>query len=322
LPSKATAVAHPMQGLIKYHGLRDERLRLPYHDSISVATAPLTTTTTVEFDDFDENDVMIDGRKVSGRPLERVVNVIEKVKSIASIEGNYRIVSRSDFASGIGLGASASGFAALATAACGAAGLKLGVRELSAVARLGAGSATRSVAGGFARWQAGAADEDSVAYSLAGPEELQMGIIVCIVKTIKQTEDAHREVLTSPLFQGRLSYLHTALAEMAWAIKSRKVEKIGELAERDTLVLHAITMTGKSGMILWKPDTLRIIDAVRKMREEGLHSYFSIDTGATVYINCPVDELREVEDRLGSLSIEMLRCSVGGASHIVKKHLF
>ncbi len=322
MSSKATAVAHPMQGLIKYHGLRDERLRLPYHDSISVATAPLTTTTTVEFGDFAANDVSIDGRKVSGRPLERVENVMERVMSIASVSGKYRIVSRSDFTSGIGLGASASGFAALATAACEAAGLKIGVQELSAIARLGAGSATRSVVGGFARWQAGAGDQDSVAYSIAGPEELQMGIIVGIVKTVKQTEDAHREVLTSPLFQGRLSYLHTALADMTLAIKSGDVPKIGELAEKDTLMLHAITMTGNSGMILWKPDTLLIIEAVRQMRKEGLHSYFSIDTGATVYINCPDDEIREVENRIGSLGIETLRCSVGGASRIVKKHLF
>ena len=48
---KASAVAHPIQGLIKYHGLADERLRLPYHDSISVCTAPLLTHTTIEFGD-------------------------------------------------------------------------------------------------------------------------------------------------------------------------------------------------------------------------------------------------------------------------------
>ena len=47
---KATAKAHPIQGLVKYHGMRNEELRLPYHDSISVCTAPSHTTTTVEFD--------------------------------------------------------------------------------------------------------------------------------------------------------------------------------------------------------------------------------------------------------------------------------
>ena len=49
--SKATAVAHPIQGLLKYHGLRDKELRLPMHDSISVCTAPFETRTTVELRD-------------------------------------------------------------------------------------------------------------------------------------------------------------------------------------------------------------------------------------------------------------------------------
>src|SRR5690606_27672074 len=43
MTTKASAIAHPIQGLVKYHGLRDESLRLPFHDSISVCTAPLRT---------------------------------------------------------------------------------------------------------------------------------------------------------------------------------------------------------------------------------------------------------------------------------------
>ena len=57
---KATAVAHPIQGLIKYHGLADPILRLPFHDSISVCTAPMTTRTTVEFADFPGDQATIE----------------------------------------------------------------------------------------------------------------------------------------------------------------------------------------------------------------------------------------------------------------------
>lgn len=46
--TKATAIAHPIQGLIKYHGLKNTELRLPFHDSISVCTAPFETRTTLE----------------------------------------------------------------------------------------------------------------------------------------------------------------------------------------------------------------------------------------------------------------------------------
>ena len=319
---KATAVAHPMQGLIKYHGLRNEALRLPFHDSISVATAPIITTTTVEFGESRRDSAVIDGREAKGRSLERVHSVVDRVREIASIEGNFTVMSASDFESGIGLGASASGFAALATAACAAAGLKLKADQVSAIARLGAGSASRSVAGGFARWYTGSGDEDSVARCIAGPDELQMGIVAAIVKTVKQTEDAHMEVLQSPLFQGRLSYLHVALAEMEGAIRVGDIAGIGEIAERDTLVLHAVTMTGPGRMLLWKPDTLRVIEEVRSMRKDGLGAHYSIDTGATVYINCPVNEVVEVEKRIRELGLDTVRCSVGGPSRLIGKHLF
>jgi len=74
---KATAIAHPIQGLIKYHGLADERLRLPFHDSISVCTAPLTTRTTIEFGDFPRDDASVDGRPLSGHEMARVLAVVD-----------------------------------------------------------------------------------------------------------------------------------------------------------------------------------------------------------------------------------------------------
>ncbi|MGQ9588458.1 MAG: diphosphomevalonate decarboxylase, partial [Thermoplasmata archaeon] len=49
---KGSAVAYPIQGLIKYHGLKDESLRIPFHDSISVATSPTASHTTMDFGRF------------------------------------------------------------------------------------------------------------------------------------------------------------------------------------------------------------------------------------------------------------------------------
>jgi phosphomevalonate decarboxylase len=61
---KATVVAHPIQGLIKYHGLRDTRLRIPFHDSVSVCIDALRTITTVETSQSLKEDlVMINGKK-------------------------------------------------------------------------------------------------------------------------------------------------------------------------------------------------------------------------------------------------------------------
>jgi len=147
---KSSAVAHPIQGLIKYHGLKDEELRLPFHDSISVCTAPLQTHTTFEFGDFPESEVVIDGNPVSGRELERVGMVVEAVIREAGLDQNFKMQSENNFPSNVGLGASSSGFAALAVAACAAAGLELDLQDVSKIARLGAGGSHRTGLAGMA----------------------------------------------------------------------------------------------------------------------------------------------------------------------------
>jgi phosphomevalonate decarboxylase len=79
---KATARAHPIQGLVKYHGMRDPELRLPYHDSISVCTAPSHTTTTVEFrPDAAEDTYVIGGEEVTGHAADRVRSVVDRVRA-------------------------------------------------------------------------------------------------------------------------------------------------------------------------------------------------------------------------------------------------
>jgi phosphomevalonate decarboxylase len=318
---KATAIAHPIQGLIKYHGLADPVLRLPFHDSISVCTAPLSTRTTIEFGEFPRDAATIDGRDVTARDMERIRAVVDPIRAHASIDKRFRMASTNDFTSNIGLGASASGFAALATAAVHAAGLSSTTEETSRFARRGAGSATRSVAGGFSKWKMGLTDEDSYAVQLAG-EDLQMAMIVAVVPAFKQTEDAHREAPSSPFFQARLAEMPRRIAEMELAIRKRDVGAICTLAERDTLMLHGTTMTGAGEMMLWKPDTVRVIDAVRRMRDEGVPAFYSIDTGATVYVNTFPNHSEEVRRRIDDLGIRTISCTVGGPSRPDDGHLF
>ena len=317
---KATAVAHPIQGLIKYHGLVDERLRLPFHDSISVCTAPLTTKTTIAFGGAVEDTATINGRPVSGRELERILAVVDIVRIRAKLHEYFRMESVNDFPSNVGLGASASGFAALAWAACAAAGLSLATKDVSRIARRGAGSAARAVAGGYARWTTGTSDETSYAYQLR--EDLPMGIVIALVPVFKTTDTAHREAPSSPFFQARLAEMPKMLAEMELAIRNGDLGKVMMLAERDTMMLHGITMTGTSEMLLWRPETVKVILAVKRMREEGVPAFFSIDTGATVYVNTLPEKLDEVESRVHALGIDTLRCGVGGGARTVEGHLF
>jgi phosphomevalonate decarboxylase len=318
---KATATAHPIQGLIKYHGLIDPELRIPYHDSISVCTAPTQTRTTVAFGKSLKNKILINGKPCDDRTRSRVEVVIAKARKLSGVRLSYSMASHNNFPSNIGLGASASGFAALATALDGALELGLNTKDLSRLARLGAGSAARSVAGGFSYWVAGSSDETSYAYPLAD-ESFKMGMVAAVVPAFKVTDDMHADVVTSPFFHSRMAYLHRALAEMQAAIAARDIPKIGEIAERDTLVLHGITMTGRAERILWRPETLKVILEVQKMREEGEQAWFSIDTGATPYVNCRPKDVGRVERRVKELGLETLPMTVAGRSKCGAPHLF
>jgi phosphomevalonate decarboxylase len=109
---------------------------------------------------------------------------------------------------------------------------------------------------------------------------------------------------------------------MESAIRERDIFRIGELAELDTLLLHGITMTGIDQLFLWRPETVKVILEVKEMRKAGLNCHFSIDTGATVYVNSPLDQLKEVQGRIEALGMDTLNCHVGDEAKIVSDHLF
>src|SRR2546430_6727184 len=147
---KSTARAFAIQGLIKYHGLRNPRLRIPYHDSISVCMKSLPTITTVEaIPGLSTDKIRIDGLVPTKKEAARVHAVVDKLRTLADDMTNLRIESRNPNVDGKGLGFSASGFAALGLATSRALGLNLKTDKLSEIVRLGAGSASRSLVGGF-----------------------------------------------------------------------------------------------------------------------------------------------------------------------------
>jgi diphosphomevalonate decarboxylase len=295
---KATAIAHPIQGLIKYHGLKEPRQRIPYHDSISVCIQALTTTTTVEvLSSLKKNVIIINGEEQRGQDRERVEAVLNKLKKLASFSGSFKVVSENSLKVGKGLGFSASGFAALGVAACEALDLDLDTVSLSETVRLGAGSATRSLAGRFAIWYA---DKNGRSYAeqldVSHVQEFSM-MIVPVHSDVK-TDEAHAEVLSSPLLKARLRNVGNLLKTMKEAVKKGDVATIGRLAEEDTLNLHAITMTGKSHMVLWEPDTLRVIKEVIQMRKDEISAWYSIDTGPSVFINTYRENAEVIAKRL------------------------
>lgn len=331
--TKASAIAYPIQGLVKYHGLRDPVRRIPYHDSISVCTGPIHTHTTFEVLDDDEettrrrkatgrgSTVRIDGKETTGRAFDRVQVVVDAVREKAGDARPYRMVSQNDFPQYVGLGSSSSGFAALALAAAAAYGWKATLEELSEVARLGAGSASRAVTGGVSEWVVDR--ERSYSRQLLGPDEVDWRIVVPLVQHEEPTENVHAEVTTSPLFKARIDYIPSALADIKKGIAARDLRGIASVGERDTLNLHAVTMTASSGHITWMPPTLEVIHRVRRLRAAQVPVWFSIDTGATAYLNTDAAHEDEVAEAVRDIAgvTKVLRLRPAGAAHLVDKHL-
>ena len=320
---KATAVAHPIQGLIKYHGLKKPEQRIPYHDSISVCIEALTTMTTVEAsDELAGNEMVINGKAPSGNDRQRMVRVLDILKRRAKLSGGFKIVSENSLKTGKGLGFSASGFAALGLAVTKALGLNLDPTELSEIVRLGAGSSTRSLAGGFAIWYA-SKNGKSYAEQSRTARNMDFCMVIAPIASDVKTDEAHAEVLSSPLFKARLKGIGCLLEVMKEAIRKGDTATIGRLAEEDTLSLHAITMTGKSHMVLWEPDTVRIIKEVIKMRSEGIPAWYSMDTGPSVFINTYRKNSREVAGRLCDAGfVNALVSDVGRKAILTSNHLF
>jgi len=320
---KATAIAHPIQGLIKYHGLKKPKQRIPFHDSISVCADALHTITTVEADsNLEEDVVVVNGKHVAGRDRERVETVLDKLKRLGAYSGFFKVVSQNNITTGKGLGFSASGFAAIGVAASKALGLKIDHVSLSEIVRWGAGSATRSLAGGFALWYANR-DGHSYAEQLASPDSMDFAMVIIPIHSETKTEEAHAEVVSSPLFKARLKTIDHLIAVMKSAIMNGDTAKVGQLAEEDTLNLHAITMTGRSHMILWEPDTIRIIREVGKLRSSDVECWYSIDTGPSVFINTYQKHAGTIVDRLTKLGFSnVLTSGVGSKPKLTDKHLF
>ena len=95
--AKATGRANVIQGLVKYHGLKDKKRRLPFHDSISVCAEQLYTTATVEFDkSYPEDHIEINGAPAAPRETERVLDVVNYLRKTAKTKEHFRLASKNN----------------------------------------------------------------------------------------------------------------------------------------------------------------------------------------------------------------------------------
>jgi diphosphomevalonate decarboxylase len=309
------AVAYTMQALVKYHGLTDWKLRLPYHDSISVNTTSMKTEATIS--DSRGGGVFIEGRG-NASANARLQGVVERLDPSKRVT-DFRIDSRnvpSGKAKGIGYSSSAGAALTLLSHRLLVGGAP-DLVDLSKAARLFAASASRSLVGGFSRLYAGKDDESTYAERFADRKTMDLRMVIVPLPSRVRTEDAHREVLTSPFFKARVESAQRRCEEMEKAILGNDLDQLGRLAERDTLELHALTMTGDSGLVIMTEDSVRIIRKVRELREEGAKAYYSMQTGPSVFINTSERDQERVMKAVQKLGYRAYPSEVGGEAKIL-----
>jgi diphosphomevalonate decarboxylase len=278
--------------LVKYWGKRDAALNLPAAGSLSLTLDGLVTRTRVTLDPMLTGDVLVLGGAVqAGEPRARVTRFLDLVRALAGTPVFARVESENSFPTASGLASSASGFAALAAAAARAYGVELAPAGLSALARRGSGSAARSVFGGFVEMRAGGRHEDAHAEPLLGPSEWDVRLVVAVVgggreKDVGSTDGMQRTQRTSPLYAGWLGSVPADLEAARAAIRARDLEALGEVAERSALTMHASAMAARPGVLYFRGATVEAIQALRRIRGEGVGAWATVDAGPHVKALC------------------------------------
>ena len=319
----SSAVASPNIALIKYWGNRDHELRLPSNGSISLTLGGLETRTTVTFDETLPFDCLtVDGSQPNNSALVRVSEHLDRIRQLAGIHTPARVESRNNFPAGVGIASSASAFAALTLAGTAAADLSLNPKELSRLARLGSGSACRSIFGGYVEWYAGETHADSHAEPLAPPEHWDLIDLIAVIsrehKGIGSTQ-GHTLADTSPLQSARVTDALRRLNICRDALLHRDFPTLASIVEQDNNLMHAVMFTSIPALIYWLPTTIEVMQAVTTWRAEGLEVCYTIDAGPNVHCLCTKQHADQVEERLSHLTggIDLLRAHPGGPASVI-----
>lgn len=309
--AQATAVAPANIAFVKYWGVQDAELTIPYNESLSMNLDGCLTTTTVRFNPrLDVDDVVLhlhghEPQAATGRAYERVVAQLDRIRAIAQVETRAAVRSVNNFPSDAGIASSAAAFAALTLAAATALDLRLDEVELSRLTRRsGSGSACRSIPTGFVYWRSDGTDDGSYAASVAPPDHWPLADIVAVVdpgvKSVTSA-DNHRLVTTSPYFPVRLQEVPGRIEQALMAIRNRDLGSLGLVCETDAVSMHVVAMTTQPPTFYWNAGTMAVIHALRRWRNEGLFGYFTIDAGPNVHVICDRSDADEVAQRLQAL---------------------
>jgi diphosphomevalonate decarboxylase len=293
--------------LVKYWGKRDHQLPMNGSLSITLEKSATTTFLTWRGKSNPENSLHAEYyfHGVRNPKFEqKVKSLLNSLIAEMPFLTGYELVFRSEnnFPHSTGIASSASSMAALALCLVSMEeqvtsqkmGNELFFRRASTIARLGSGSASRSVYGGLVTWGkttsvAGSSDEFAVPFLFdEGSRFDQLRDIILIVSTKEKkisSSSGHALMANHPYREGRKLQANDNLESITKAIRNYDYKTIAVIAENEALSLHALLISSQPGEILLEPNTLRIIRAIRQFRaQSGIDLFFTIDAGPNVHL--------------------------------------
>ncbi len=270
--------------LCKYWGKRDTELNLPNTASLSISLGDLGARTTLSLNSKPVDVVFVNGKEFD-KNTAFVKNLLNFLDYFRSYPEMYFIVKTEvNIPIGAGLASSACGFAALVGALDALFGWDLSTSQLSLLARMGSGSASRSFWHGFVEWEMGIREDgmDSVGVPLnIRWPELRIGLLILNAqqKILSSREAMQRTVLTSPFYSVWPNTQDVHLLRLKNAIETRNFLELGETSEINALAMHALMLTACPPILYSNPATLEAMHKIWQCRQQGLSLFFTQDAG-------------------------------------------
>ena len=293
--------------IVKYWGKYGRQL--PKNPSISFTLTNAHTETRMLFsvnetEDF-EIKFFLDGH-LNEKFGERTKKYFSSIKDyFPFIENyNYSIESKNTFPHSSGIASSASGMGALAMCLCEIEskmnGTAIDWQKASIVARLGSGSACRSIYPTLAVWgETPALKNSSNEYAIPVTDIHEVFktyhddiLIASSVEKEVSSSVGHSLMDTNIYAASRYHQANHNIEKLLPILLSGDLEAFGEIAESEALTLHALMMCSSPSFILMQPTTLTMISKIKTFRKETkLPIYFTLDAGPNIHLLYP-DEIK------------------------------
>ncbi len=299
---RVTACAHANIALVKYWGKRPGAKNVPATPSISLTLEALTTETTLQRLPRGPEIVRLNGCRADKEFAGRVVGFLRMWRRKRLVRGMFSVTTVNRFPTRAGLASSASGFAALTMALSALSSTNIAITNLTRLARLGSGSAARSMHGGLAALPASL---NPAARLLLPAKSVPWGMVICEVeagpKQVGSSEGMNLSRSSSPYYRSWVSHAARDYREMLSAIRRLDLEAVGEIAEANALAMHSCMIATRPALIYWSPATVELLHEVKSWRKKGWQVYATIDAGPHVALLARRRNLRMIAGKAKKL---------------------